>query len=62
MLDYIHNDAEFRDLLAIVAAKESIDIALVEKDSKLKETMNLTIRKSIEVAEYAFNTRAIHPH
>ena len=32
MLDYIHNDVEFGDLLAIVAAKESIDIALVEKD------------------------------
>ena len=32
MPDYLHNDPEFKDLLAIVSAKEGIDITLVEKD------------------------------
>ena len=32
MPDYIHNDAEFRSLLAIVSAHQGIDITLVEKD------------------------------
>jgi hypothetical protein len=32
MPDYIHNDPDFKDLLAIVAEKEHVDPALVEKD------------------------------
>lgn len=32
MSDYLHNDPEFKDLLAIVASKYGIDITLVEKD------------------------------
>lgn len=32
MADYLHNDPEFKDLLAIVADKEGIDSTLVEKD------------------------------
>jgi predicted nucleotidyltransferase component of viral defense system len=30
--DYLHNHAQFRDLIRIVAREESIDHALVEKD------------------------------
>jgi len=48
MLDYIHNDAEFRDLLAIVAAKESIDIALVEKDYWIMHTLYSLKEQGIE--------------
>ena len=32
MLDFIHNDTEFKELLSIVSAKKGIDITLVEKD------------------------------
>jgi len=32
MPDFLHDDPAFKDLLAIVSAKESIDISLVEKD------------------------------
>ena len=32
MPDFLHNDSEFKDLLAIVASKLGIDTALVEKD------------------------------
>lgn len=31
MLDFIHNDPEFKELLAIVSSKQGIDITLVEK-------------------------------
>ena len=48
MLDYIHNDAEFRDLLAIVAAKERIDIALVEKDYWIMHTLYSLKQQGIE--------------
>jgi hypothetical protein len=32
MLDFIHNDPEFKELLSIVSSKKGIDITLVEKD------------------------------
>ena len=32
MLDFIHNDPEFKQILSIVASNKSIDIALIEKD------------------------------
>jgi hypothetical protein len=32
MAGYLHNDPEFKDLLAIVADKQGIDSTLVEKD------------------------------
>lgn len=32
MADFLHNDPEFKDLLAIVSSKKGIDISLVEKD------------------------------
>jgi hypothetical protein len=32
MPDFIHNDPEFKELLAIVSEKERIEPALVEKD------------------------------
>jgi hypothetical protein len=32
MLDFIHNDPEFKELLSIVSTKKGIDITLVEKD------------------------------
>lgn len=32
MLDYIHNDPEFNELLSIVSTKKGIDITLIEKD------------------------------
>lgn len=39
MPDYIHNDPEFNDLLAIVASKEGISITLVEKDYWIMHTL-----------------------
>jgi len=32
MLNYIHNDPEFKELLLIVSTNKGIDITLVEKD------------------------------
>lgn len=32
MSDFLHNDPEFNDLMAIVSAKHGIDISLIEKD------------------------------
>jgi hypothetical protein len=32
MLDFIHNDPEFKELLSIVSTQKGIDITLVEKD------------------------------
>ena len=32
MLDFIHNDPEFKELLSIVSSKKGVDITLVEKD------------------------------
>jgi hypothetical protein len=32
MTDFLHNDPEFKDLLAIVSAKEGVDATLIEKD------------------------------
>ena len=32
MLDFIHNDSEFKELLSIVSGQKGIDITLVEKD------------------------------
>lgn len=32
MLDFIHNDSEFKELLSIVSSQKGVDITLVEKD------------------------------
>ena len=39
MPDYLHNDPEFKDLLSIVASKQKIDTALVEKDYWIMHTL-----------------------
>lgn len=39
MVDFLHNDPEFKDLLAIVASKQGIDTALVEKDYWIMHTL-----------------------
>lgn len=39
MSDYLHNDPEFKDLLAIFASKYSIDITLVEKDYWIMQSL-----------------------
>ena len=48
MPDFIHNDAEFNDLLAIVANKEGIDITLVEKDYWIMHTLYALQLQGIE--------------
>ncbi len=40
MAGYLHNDPEFKDLLAIVADKEGIDSTLVEKDYWIMHVLN----------------------
>ena len=32
MIDYIHNDPEFKELIAIISKELEINIALIEKD------------------------------
>lgn len=39
MLDFVHNDTEFNELLSIVSAKKGIDITLVEKDYWIMHTL-----------------------
>ncbi len=39
MLDFIHNDPEFKQILSIVASNKSIDITLIEKDYWIKHAL-----------------------
>jgi hypothetical protein len=39
MLNFLHNDPEFKELLAIVSSKKGIDTALVEKDYWIMHTL-----------------------
>jgi predicted nucleotidyltransferase component of viral defense system len=48
MPDFIHNDPEFKELLAIVARKERIDPALVEKDYWIMQTLYGLKQQGIE--------------
>jgi len=48
MLDFIHNDPEFKKILAIVASNKSIDITLIEKDYWIMHTLYSLHRQGIE--------------
>ena len=48
MPDFIHNDPEFKELLAIVSRKERIDPALVEKDYWIMQTLYGLKQQGIE--------------
>ena len=48
MLDFVHNDPEFKDLLSIVSAKKGLDITLVEKDYWIMHTLYSLIQQGIE--------------
>jgi hypothetical protein len=48
MVDYLHNDPDFKDLLAIVAEKEGIDSTLVEKDYWIMHVLHGLQRLGIE--------------
>jgi len=48
MLDFIHNDPEFKEILAIVASNKSIDITLIEKDYWIMHTLYSLDRQGIE--------------
>jgi predicted nucleotidyltransferase component of viral defense system len=40
MLDFIHNDPEFKELLSIVSSQKGVDITLVEKDYWIMHTLD----------------------
>lgn len=48
MHDFLHNDPEFKDLLAIVSTKHGIDNALVEKDYWIMHSLYGLQRQGIE--------------
>jgi hypothetical protein len=48
MLDFIHNDLEFSNLLAIVSANLSVDITLVEKDYWIMHALYSLQQQNIE--------------
>ena len=48
MLDFIHNDPEFKQILAIVASNKSIDITLIEKDYWIMHTLYSLHHQGIE--------------
>ena len=48
MLDFIHNDPEFQQILSIVASNKSIDITLVEKDYWIMHTLYSLHHQGIE--------------
>ena len=48
MLDFIHNDPEFKELLSIVSAKKGIDITLVEKDYWIMHALYSLQQQGIE--------------
>lgn len=48
MLDFIHNDPEFKALLSIVSSKKGIDITLVEKDYWIMHALYSLQKQEIE--------------
>jgi hypothetical protein len=48
MLDFIHNDPEFKELLSIVSNKKGIDITLVEKDYWIMHALYSLQQQGIE--------------
>ena len=48
MLDFIHNDPEFKQILSIVASNKSIDIALIEKDYWIMHALYSLHQQGIE--------------
>jgi hypothetical protein len=48
MNDFVHNDPEFKDLLAIVASKEGVDVTLVEKDYWIMHVLYSLMHQNIE--------------
>lgn len=48
MLDFIHNDPEFKELLSIVSTKKGIDITLVEKDYWIMHALYSLQQQGIE--------------
>lgn len=48
MLDFIHNDPEFKELLSIVSTKKGIDITLVEKDYWIMHVLYSLQQQGIE--------------
>ena len=48
MLDFIHNDLEFKELLSIVSSKKGIDITLVEKDYWIMHALYSLQQQGIE--------------
>jgi len=48
MLNYIHNDPEFKELLSIVSTQKGIDITLIEKDYWIMHTLYSLQQQGIE--------------
>lgn len=48
MLDFIHNDPEFKQILAIAASNKGIDITLIEKDYWIMHTLYSLHHQGIE--------------
>jgi hypothetical protein len=48
MLDFIHNDPEFKELISIVSTKKGIDITLVEKDYWIMHALYSLQQQGIE--------------
>ncbi len=48
MNEFVHNDPEFKDLLAIVASKEGVDVTLVEKDYWIMHVLYSLMHQNIE--------------
>jgi hypothetical protein len=48
MLDFIHNDPEFKELLSIVSSQKGIDITLVEKDYWIMHSLYSLQQQGIE--------------
>ena len=48
MLDFIHNDLEFKELLSIVSSQKGVDITLVEKDYWIMHALYSLQQQGIE--------------
>jgi hypothetical protein len=48
MLDFIHNDPEFKELLSIVSTQKGMDITLVEKDYWITHALYSLQQQGIE--------------
>jgi len=48
MLDFIHNDPEFKELISIVSTQKGIDITLVEKDYWIMHALHSLQQQGIE--------------